>query len=163
GKTWHTTARDLGLRLDPGELANAAYTVGRDGGPFSRLGDQVGTLARGRTISVTRPTPPPASHPAPSTPPRAIDPPPLAAPLTLTFADKSFPLEHVDIVKLISLSGGTKPGQPAVVNVDDKAVRSWAARLAKDVDQTVQEPRFAFRGGGLKVVRPSKQGRTLDQ
>src|SRR5207302_3615171 len=25
GPTWHTTARDLGLRLDPDELANAAY------------------------------------------------------------------------------------------------------------------------------------------
>src|SRR5439155_19014420 len=25
GQTWHTTARDLGLRLDPNELVGAAY------------------------------------------------------------------------------------------------------------------------------------------
>src|SRR6266513_1931167 len=32
-QTWHTTARDLGLRLDPNELVGAAYLVGRQGGP----------------------------------------------------------------------------------------------------------------------------------
>src|SRR5260370_41666450 len=31
-QTWHTTARDLGLRLDPNELVGAAYQVGREGG-----------------------------------------------------------------------------------------------------------------------------------
>ncbi|MBV9543493.1 MAG: VanW family protein, partial [Chloroflexi bacterium] len=39
----------------------------------------------------------------------------------------------------------------------------WAATLAKDVDQSVQDARFAFNGGNLKVLRPSKQGRTVDQ
>src|SRR3977135_975597 len=33
-QTWHPTARDLGLRLDPNELVGAAYQVGRQGGPF---------------------------------------------------------------------------------------------------------------------------------
>src|ERR1700704_6263429 len=36
-QAWHTTARDLGLRLDPNELVGAAYQVGRQGGPFDRL------------------------------------------------------------------------------------------------------------------------------
>jgi len=38
--TWHTTARDLGLRLDPDELVGAAYAVGRTGSPVDRLGGE---------------------------------------------------------------------------------------------------------------------------
>src|ERR1700688_1762062 len=34
GQTWHTTARDLGLRLDPNELVGAAYQLGRQGSLF---------------------------------------------------------------------------------------------------------------------------------
>src|SRR5579864_2691708 len=56
GQTWHTSARDLGLRLDPNELVNAAYQVGRDGGPFDRLGQQVDALARGRSVALTNTT-----------------------------------------------------------------------------------------------------------
>src|SRR6185436_16090542 len=48
-----------------------------------------------------------------------------------------------ELLKLLSLSGGTQPGQPAVVNVDDA--------------------RFLFNGGNLQVLRPSKQGRTVDE
>src|SRR4029077_1335439 len=48
---WHTTARDLGLRLDPNELVGAAYQIGRQGGPFDRLGEQLKTLRDGRTVS----------------------------------------------------------------------------------------------------------------
>src|SRR5439155_1545370 len=43
-KTWNTTARDLGLRLDPNELVAAAYQVGRGGAPTDRLGEQFDTL-----------------------------------------------------------------------------------------------------------------------
>jgi len=86
-----------------------------------------------------------------------------APPVTLTFADKTWPLERAEIVKLISLSGGTKPGQPATVNFDDKSLHTLAAKVARDVDQSVQDARFAFTGGALKITRPSKQGRTVDQ
>ena len=67
------------------------------------------------------------------------------------------------MAKLVSLSGGTQPGQPAVVKLDDKPLQAWAAKVASDVNQTVQDARFAFNGGNLKVLRPSKQGRTVDQ
>ena len=56
GQTWHTTARDLGLRLDPNELVGAAYQVGRQGNPFDRLGDQLDTLAHGRAVSAASTT-----------------------------------------------------------------------------------------------------------
>src|SRR5712692_7970666 len=55
-QTWHTTARDLGLRLDPGELVGAAYQVGRLGSPFDRLGEQVDTAFHGRTVSAASTT-----------------------------------------------------------------------------------------------------------
>src|SRR4029077_20998949 len=88
---------------------------------------------------------------------------PNAEALSVTFGDKVWPLARADVVKLVSLTGGTKPGQPAVVKLDDAPLKAWAARLSKDIDQTVQDARFAFNGGDLKVLRPSRQGRTLDQ
>src|SRR5947209_3880192 len=55
-QTWHTTPRDLGLRLDPNELVDAGYAIGRQGSPFDRLGDQLDTLIHGRTISAASTT-----------------------------------------------------------------------------------------------------------
>jgi vancomycin resistance protein YoaR len=236
GQIWHTTARDLGLRLAPDELAGAAYQVGRDGNPLGRLGAQLDALALGRAISVDSTTDLAALDSALGGMAEQVNRPPVdaqlslgndgmvqssgaqaglavdiaasrerltsvlggdnesvqlvvasvppavgdeqvqaahdqlyrllgpdAAALTITFADKSWRLEHADVARLITLSGGAKPGQAAVVNLDDKALATWAATVAKDVDQPVQDARFAFNGGNLKVIRPSKQGRTVDQ
>lgn len=236
GQVWHTTARDLGLRLDPTELAQAAYDVGRTGNPLSRLGDQLDALSRGRPISVDRTTDvaaldnalgamaaqinraPVDAHLAlaqdgslqssgaqpglsvdiaassqqltlalsstnesvplvvNSVPPAVGDEQvqaardqltqllgPGAQGLTVTFNDQAWRIEQADLVKLISVSGGSRANEPAAVGVDDKALAAWAATVAKDVDQPVQDARFAFNGGNLKVLRPSKQGRTVDQ
>ncbi len=51
-RTWTARARDLGLRLDPGELAAAAYQVGRTGSPGDRLTDRLEALLRGHAISL---------------------------------------------------------------------------------------------------------------
>ncbi|HLZ27030.1 MAG TPA: VanW family protein [Chloroflexota bacterium] len=236
GQSWHTTARDLGLRLDPNELVGAAYQLGRQGSPFDRLGEQIDTLAHGHAVSAASTTDRAALDTSLAAMARQIErqpvdarlslsntgaiqaagaqngltvdvsasrdqvtaalngggqtvalvtnslPPaipdeqlqaaheqldrlfdPNAGALTVTFADKSWPLERADVLKLVSLTGGTKPGQPAVVKIDDAPLKAWAARLSKDIDQTVQDARFAFNGGDLKVLRPSRQGRTLDQ
>src|ERR1700716_590699 len=191
-QTWHTTARDLGLRLDPNELVGAAYLVGRQGGPFDRLGEQLDTALHGRTVSATSTTDraaldgslanmahqierPPTDaklslsgagviQASPAQDGLAVDmaksrdqlnaalngggqtvelvssrvPPaiadqllqtaheqldrllaPDAAPLTVTFADQKWQLPRAETVKLVSLSGGTKPNQPAVVKIDE--------------------------------------------
>ena len=235
-QTWHTTARDLGLRLDPSELVDTAYQVGRNGSPFDRLGEQLDTLTRGRTLSAASTTDRTALDGSLAGMAHEIERPPTDARLSLTkdgaiessaaheglsinipasrdqitsalnsggqsvalvtapvppaipdeqlqaaheqldrllgpdvdavtvkFGDKTWRLEHADVVKLVSLSGGTKPGQPAVVKLDDAPLEAWAARIAKDIDQAVQDARFAFNGGSLKVLRPSRQGRGLDQ
>jgi vancomycin resistance protein YoaR len=234
--SWRTTARDLGLRLDPSELASAAFAVGREGNPLNRLGDQLDTLARGRNVSLATSTDAAALHAAVGRMAQQIEHPPIdaqlalakdgalqatgaqpglsvdisaseeqltaalddgsqsvalvtqqlppritddqlrsardqldqllgpeAQPFTLAFADQTWPLERADVLSLISLAGGNTPGEPAVVNVDDAALRSLAAKIAGQVDQSVQNARFAFNGGKLKVLTPSKQGRTVDQ
>jgi vancomycin resistance protein YoaR len=88
---------------------------------------------------------------------------PNAQSITATFDDQSWKLEHADVAKLITLSGGTQPGQPATVTLDDAPIRAWVSTVAKDLDQSVQDARFQFNGGYLKVLTPSKQGRELDQ
>ncbi|MGI9147012.1 MAG: VanW family protein [Chloroflexota bacterium] len=236
GQEWHTTARDLGLRLDPNELVGAAYQVGRHGNPLDRLADQFDTLVRGRAVTAASTTDRAALDGSLATMARQIERQPTDARLVLadngaieaagaqdglavdvaasrdhvtsalngsdqiiqlvttpvapaiadqqlqtahdqldrlfgansdtfsvTFADRSWPLERTDVLKLVSLSGGTKPGQPATVTIDDAPLAAWAARLAEDIDQKVQDARFGFNGGDLKVLRPSRQGRTLDQ
>jgi vancomycin resistance protein YoaR len=235
-QVWPTTARDLGLRLDPNEIAAAAYQIGRQGSPTDRLGDQIDVFLHGRTVTVasttdqaaldtsitgmakqieraprdaklslardggiestsaqaglavdiaasrdqvtsalntsgrtvdlvTRPTPPAISDEQFSTArgqlERLLG--PDAQPLTLTFGQQVYSLERADLLKLLSLSGGTKPGQPAVVNVDEAPLKAFAAKMAKDIDQRVQDARFRFNGGNLQVLKPSKQGRSVDQ
>jgi vancomycin resistance protein YoaR len=235
-RTWRTTARDLGLRLDPNELVAAAYQVGRQGSPFDRLGEQLNVLANGRTISATSTTDQIALEAAATTIARQIERPPRdaaldlasngtvqtvsaedglaveiaasrdqlaealnanspsaqlvtrpvppaildtqlatakeqlerllapeAEPFTLVFADKTWRIERAEIVKLLSLTGGTRPGQPAQVQIDQAPLRALATRAAKELDQPVQDARFRFTGGRLTVTRPSRQGRTVDQ
>src|SRR3954454_17951450 len=56
GLTWHTTARALGLRLNPDEFVEAAYAVGRGGTPSDRLGDQMDALVRAGASSLASTT-----------------------------------------------------------------------------------------------------------
>jgi len=50
--TWTTTARQLGVRLDPAELAHTAYGVGRDGSPSQVLEAQAAALRTGYQVPV---------------------------------------------------------------------------------------------------------------
>src|SRR5207302_3572088 len=84
GQNWHTTARDIGLRLDPDELVGAAYQIGRTGNPFDRLGDQLDTLAHGRAISVSSTTDAGALTSALDSMARQVDRAPSDAHLSLT-------------------------------------------------------------------------------
>jgi vancomycin resistance protein YoaR len=51
-RTWTVTSRDLGMKVDPAELAAAAYRVGREGNAFNRVGDQLRALAGGASVSI---------------------------------------------------------------------------------------------------------------
>lgn len=50
GRTWDTTARALGLRLDPAPLVDAAYRVGREGSLVARLQEQLAVSREGRVL-----------------------------------------------------------------------------------------------------------------
>jgi vancomycin resistance protein YoaR len=50
--SWTTSARQLGVRLDPAELAAAAYAVGRDGTALNELESQLGVLRNGYDLPV---------------------------------------------------------------------------------------------------------------
>ncbi|HEY2596100.1 MAG TPA: VanW family protein, partial [Chloroflexota bacterium] len=83
--------------------------------------------------------------------------------LTVTYADQSWQLQHADVARFVALTAASGPDQPASVSIHDKALQDWAAGIAKQVDEPVQDARFAFNGGDLQVIRPSAQGRSVDQ
>ena len=51
-RRWNTNARDLGLRLDPTELAESAYRVGRQGPPQKFLREQLEAFEVGADVPV---------------------------------------------------------------------------------------------------------------
>ncbi|MBV9169782.1 MAG: VanW family protein [Chloroflexi bacterium] len=51
-QTWTTTPRQLGVPLDPAELARDAYAVGRDDAPFASLSAKVTSLRGGIEVPV---------------------------------------------------------------------------------------------------------------
>lgn len=52
GQTWSTSARQLGVNLEPAALASSAYAVGRSTSPLESLRQQVNALRVGSQISV---------------------------------------------------------------------------------------------------------------
>src|SRR4051794_11592643 len=51
-RQWTTNARALGVRLDPAQLAESAYAVGRDGTFAQRLQSQIATWQTGAEVAV---------------------------------------------------------------------------------------------------------------
>jgi vancomycin resistance protein YoaR len=49
------------------------------------------------------------------------------------------------------------------VVIDEEKLQTIIRRMARQIDQQVQEPRFAFNDGNLTVLKPGREGRTLDQ
>ncbi len=237
GRVWNTSARDLGMRADPKELAESAYQVGRGGNVAGRLLEQVFVLVQGKTLVAASTTDQAALNSSlrriagelerspqnakltitkdnvvqsvpgvngivvdvPATSRRVTEAlasgsstvdvavqevqPPLPddlvrpareqldrilgdgtrPPLVLTFGSDSWQLQQADVLNVLSVEGGLKAGQPARLVVDDQPLKALAAKMAKQINQNVQEARFDFNGGKLKVLRPSREGREIDQ
>jgi vancomycin resistance protein YoaR len=232
---WTTSARDLGLRLEAADLADAALQVGRAGNPVARLQDQFKSLF-GRDVSVSSSTDQAALNAslermskeversprnaqlalskdgkidyAPSDTGLAVDvatsrdrlsqallsaspsvdlavrdlPPEInddkvqaahdqlgqvfgddAQPIVLSFGQQTWRLGTDDLLRYLSLKPASRGGETATVKVDQDGLGALAARIAKQIDQPVQDARFAYNGGDLKALRPSREGRVLDQ
>jgi Putative peptidoglycan binding domain len=52
GSTWSTSARQLGVALDPQVLARNAYAVGRESSPAQALEEQLKALQSGHQVNV---------------------------------------------------------------------------------------------------------------
>jgi vancomycin resistance protein YoaR len=236
GQTWNTTARDLGLTLDPDQVAQAAFALGRAGNPLARLSVQVSALAGGETIDVGHATEDatldaalgqiagqidqaprdaalalggdgslqttaaqsgvavdiPASRErveaalangfdavdlvVVSSPPAVTDEQLQSAhdqlnrlltddqPLTLTSnGDTVSQLGRADLAALVKLGPPSGDGQPASIQVADAPLQDLVHRIAGSVNQDAQDARFSWNGGDLQVIRPSQDGRALDE
>jgi vancomycin resistance protein YoaR len=71
-------------------------------------------------------------------------------------------LDHSDILGLLTVTP-PQDGQPATVRFNDDPLHTLAHKIATDVNQDVQNARFSWNGGDLQVIRPSQDGRELDE
>jgi vancomycin resistance protein YoaR len=91
---------------------------------------------------------------------RILDP---AAPVRITAAEQTRVLQGADLVNLLSVTQPAGPGESAAVQLRDEPVAALVSDLAGSIDQDAQDARFAWNAGALTLLRPSREGRALDQ
>ncbi|MBV9356432.1 MAG: VanW family protein [Chloroflexi bacterium] len=236
GQTWNTTARDLGLTLDPDQVAQTAFALGREGNPLARLSVQISALAGGQSIDVGDATEDATLDTALGQIAGQIDQAPRDAalavggdgslqttaaqsgvaldipasrervetalangfdtvdlvvvasapavtddqlqsaqdelnrllsddqPFTLTSNGETVSqLGRADLAALVTLGPASRDGQPASVQIADAPLQDLVHRIAGSVNQDAQDARFSWNGGDLQVIRPSHDGRALDE
>ena len=80
----------------------------------------------------------------------------LSTPLVLTADGAEWRLSVEQLAQMAEVT----PARDVRLNRD--AVRTWASRFAREVDQTPQDARFTWSNGTVSLLRPSKDGRQLD-
>jgi vancomycin resistance protein YoaR len=80
----------------------------------------------------------------------------LSGPILLKFQEAEWQLTPKELASMADLNGGRD------VQLNREAIKSWAAKLAKEVDQDPENARFSWTSGNLALLRPSKDGRDLD-
>lgn len=80
----------------------------------------------------------------------------LSAPLVLKFAELEWQLTPRELATMATVNGTES------VQLNQQALRGWAGRLAKEIEQAPENARFTWQNGVLSVLRPSKDGRALD-
>jgi vancomycin resistance protein YoaR len=83
-------------------------------------------------------------------------------PLVLTFQDQALPLTRADIAPLLAVRPAAD-GRHLEVHVDAHAAGGLAHLLAAELHQDPIDARFDWNGGDLRVIRPSSDGRDLDE
>lgn len=85
-------------------------------------------------------------------------------PVTLQAAGQSWTLSPRDLSALLTLGTTQQDGkQQLTLSVQTDQAAALIAKIAEAVDQPAQNARFAWQDNALKVLTPSKEGRTLDQ
>ena len=80
----------------------------------------------------------------------------LSAPMLFKFEDAQWELS----VQQLAAMAKVNPREG--VTLDPEAVKAWAARLAKEVDQAPQNARFTWSAGTLSLLRAGREGRRVD-
>jgi vancomycin resistance protein YoaR len=83
-------------------------------------------------------------------------------PLVLTFQDQQLPLTRADIAPLLAIEPAAD-GSHLEVRIDQQAAGGLAHLLAAELHQDTLDARFDWNGGDLRVIRPSADGRDLDE
>jgi vancomycin resistance protein YoaR len=231
--SWTTSARELGVRLDPSELAQSAFAVGRDGSVLAAFKSQLDVLRSGTTLAVVghadaaqvdalvrqiarqvdRPsrearlalnddgslefntsdvglqldqamsraaiaqalatgarTVTFATHPlVPGVTTEQL----VAAheqlirilspePVQLAAAEYSRTLQRAELLSMLELDQPSG-ASPAAVRLNDNTLQPLIAAAAHAVDRAPVNARLAWDGANLSIVRPSREGRGLDQ
>lgn len=84
----------------------------------------------------------------------------ISAPLTLKYDGKSWTLDRAQLASILRFN--LSPGAVEPAYLDRPALEAWARTLADVVNQTPRDARFAWAGGRLDVLRPSRDGVELD-
>jgi vancomycin resistance protein YoaR len=231
---WATSPRAVGARLDPLDLATAAYSVGHEGPAATRVRAQLRTLRADTDVPITSSadgaaidvvlariaadvdrTPKEAvldlaedgtitfatsetgealdrssartlvngalteGLPNVELPTRTLSPAiateQVAAaherlvrmlhdptPIHLSAADKTWTVERPELLSMVTLNPAG-PTSPASVELQDEPLQAIVQRAAHDVDQESRDARFTLSNGQLNVLRPSLEGRAVNQ
>jgi vancomycin resistance protein YoaR len=84
----------------------------------------------------------------------------VSAPVVLKHDNKTWTLERAQLASILRYN--FEPGAREAAYLDRPALEAWAKTLAEVVYQTPRDARFAWAGGRLDVIRPSRDGVELD-
>lgn len=85
----------------------------------------------------------------------------LGTPLTVKFRDQQWNLDARAIARVLRVESA--PDRRVRVEIDRGALQKLSEQMASEIDQEPQDARFAWAGGALEVLRPSKDGQKLDR
>jgi vancomycin resistance protein YoaR len=85
----------------------------------------------------------------------------LAGPVTLRLGDDTWTLEPKDVVPAIEWVG--PPDRPQGARLNREALQRALTPLVQRINQPALNARFEFVNGELRVLRESREGRTVDQ
>ncbi len=87
----------------------------------------------------------------------------LASPLQLRFQDTTYELDQATIAGMIVLQRMTQDnGVVLNAQLDQAKLEKWVTRLADRIGRSSVEPRVAWNGGNLQIIREGRIGYRLD-
>jgi vancomycin resistance protein YoaR len=84
------------------------------------------------------------------------------APIQVSAADKTYTIQRPELLSMVTLNPAG-PARPASVELNDEPLQALAQRAARELDQEPRDARFTLSNGQLNVLRPSREGRAVNQ